>query len=67
MKEETLFDAIGAVEDRFLKELEEIPVRRLPKHFGLAAALIALLLTAATGIAVRIAIGVSVRIAAGVA
>ena len=46
MKEETLFEAIGAVEDRFLEELDAIPLRRLPKHFGLIAALIALLLTA---------------------
>ena len=46
MKEETLFEAIGAVEDRYLEELEASPVQRLPKHFGLVAALIALLLTA---------------------
>ena len=46
MNEETLFEAIGAVENRFLEELEEPPIRHLPKHFGLIAALIALLLTA---------------------
>lgn len=46
MKEEALFEAIGNVEDRFLEELEESTHRRLPKHFGLVAALIALLLTA---------------------
>lgn len=46
MNEETLFEAIGAVEYRFLKDLEQTPIRRLPKHFGLIAALIALLLTA---------------------
>lgn len=46
MNEETLFEAIGAVENRFLEELEEPTVRHLPKHFGLIAALIALLLTA---------------------
>lgn len=46
MNEETLFEAIGDVENRFLEELEEVPLRRLPKRFGLIAALIALLLTA---------------------
>lgn len=46
MNEETLFEAIGDVENRFLEEFEEVPVRHLPKHFGLIAAMIALLLTA---------------------
>ncbi len=46
MKEYQLFEAVGDSEERFLMELEETPSRRLPKHFGLAAALIALMLTA---------------------
>lgn len=46
MKEYQLFEAIDGVEDRFLQELEESPVRHLPRRFGLAAALIALMLTA---------------------
>ena len=46
MNEQTLFEAIGAVEDRFLEELEAPPAPHLSKHFVLIAALIALLLTA---------------------
>lgn len=46
MKEQDLFSAIGGVEDRFLEELEQPAVSRLPRHFGLIAAILALLLTA---------------------
>lgn len=46
MKEQELFAAIGTVEDCFLEELEQPKVRRLPRRFGLVAALIALVLTA---------------------
>lgn len=46
MKEQELFAAIGGVEVRFLEEVEQPKVRRLPKYFGLIAALVALLLTA---------------------
>lgn len=52
MKEQELFDAIGGVELRFLEELEQPQVRRLPRHFGLVAAVIALLLTACAAPAV---------------
>lgn len=52
MKEYRLFEAVGGAEERFLRELEETPARRLPKHFGLAAALIALMLTACAAPAV---------------
>lgn len=52
MKEYDLFAAIGGVDDRFLEELEQTPARRLPRHFGLIAALIALLLTACAAPAV---------------
>lgn len=52
MKEQELLAAIGGAEDRFLEELEQPKVRRLPRQFGLAAALIALLLTACAAPAV---------------
>ena len=52
MKEYDLFAAVGGVDDRFLEELEQTPARRLPRHFGLIAALIALLLTACAAPAV---------------
>lgn len=46
MNEQTLFNAIGGVEDSYLLELEQHKVRSLPKHFGLIAAMLALFLTA---------------------
>lgn len=46
MNEYDLFDAIGGAEDGFLEELEQCKILRLPKHFGLIAAMLALLLTA---------------------
>lgn len=46
MNEHDLFAAVGGTEDRFLAELEESRLRRLPRHFGLIAAMLALLLTA---------------------
>lgn len=52
MKEHDLLAAVGGVDDRFLEELEQTPARRLPRHFGLIAALIALLLTACAAPAV---------------
>ena len=51
-REEQLLAAIGRAEDRFLEELEQPPLRRLPRHFGLIAALLALLLTACAAPAV---------------
>lgn len=52
MKEQELFAAIGTVEVCFLEELEQPKVRRLPRRFGLVAALIALVLTACAAPAV---------------
>ena len=52
MKEYDLFAAVGGVDDRFLEELEETPARRLPRHFGLIAVIIALFLTACAAPAV---------------
>lgn len=46
MDNQELFSAIGNVDDLYLLELEQPKLRRLPKHFGLIAAMIALLLTA---------------------
>lgn len=46
MNEQTLFTAIGTVDDTYLLELDQPKVRRLPRHFGLIAAMLALLLTA---------------------
>ena len=46
MNEQTLFTAIGTVDDAYLLELDQPKVRRLPRHFGLIAAMLALLLTA---------------------
>lgn len=46
MKEHDLFTTIGGAEDAFLAELEQPQVRRLPKHFALIAAMLALVLTA---------------------
>lgn len=46
MNEYDIFAAIGGVEDTFLAELEESRIRRLPRHSGLIAAMLALLLTA---------------------
>lgn len=46
MDEHTLFTAIGNVEDTYLLELEQPKRLHLPKHFGLIAAMLALLLTA---------------------
>jgi len=45
MNEYTLFSAIGAADDAFLQELE-VPRRRIPRNFGLVAAILALMLTA---------------------
>lgn len=52
MMEQELFAAIGGAEDRFLQELEKPRGRRLPRQFGLIAAVIALLLTACAAPAV---------------
>lgn len=46
MDNQELFSTIGNVDDVYLLELEQPKLRRLPNHFGLIAALIALLLTA---------------------
>lgn len=46
MDEHDLFAAIDAVDDAYLLEIEQSKIRRLPKHFGLIAAMLALLLTA---------------------
>lgn len=46
MKEQDLFQAIGGVDDAFLAELETPHIRRLPKRFGLIAAMLAFVLTA---------------------
>lgn len=46
MNEHDLFTAIAGAEDDFLLELEQPQVRRLPKHFALIAAMLALILTA---------------------
>lgn len=46
MREHDLFTAIGEIDDIYLLELEQSKIRRLPKHFGLIAAIFVLLLTA---------------------
>lgn len=46
MDERSLFAAIGGVDETYLQELEYPQTRRLPRHFGLIAAVLALLLTA---------------------
>lgn len=46
MDEHSLFAAIGGVDDVSLRELEQPKIRRLPRRFGLIAAMLALLLTA---------------------
>lgn len=46
MNNHELFSIIGSVEDAYLLELEQPQRRCLPRHFGLIAALITLLLTA---------------------
>lgn len=46
MKEQDLLIAIGYADERFLEALEAPAVRRLPKHFALIAAMLALVLTA---------------------
>jgi len=46
MNEQTLFTAIGGADDAYLLELEQPKLRRLPRHFGLIAAMLTLLLTA---------------------
>lgn len=46
MNAQTLFTAIGTVDDIYLLDLEHSNVRRLPKRFGLIAAMLVLLLTA---------------------
>lgn len=46
MNEHDLFRAIGGTNDVFLQEIDQPPVRRIPKHMGLIAALLALVLTA---------------------
>lgn len=46
MTEQDLFAAIGQAEDRFLPEFREERCRRLPRHFGLIAAVLALIFTA---------------------
>lgn len=48
MDEHSLFAAVGGVEDAYLLELEQPGIRRLPRRFGLIAAVLALLLTACT-------------------
>lgn len=46
MDECSLFAAIGGVDETYLQELEHPQTRRLSRHFGLIAAVLALLLTA---------------------
>lgn len=46
MTEHELYRTIGNVDEAFLLECEKRPVRRVPKRFGLIAAVIALMLTA---------------------
>lgn len=52
MTEHDLFAAIGQAEDPFLLEIEQVPTRRLPRCFGLIAAMLALVLTACAAPAV---------------
>ena len=46
MREQDLMAAIGDIDDIYLLELEQPNIRRLPKHFGLIAAILTLMLTA---------------------
>ena len=52
MDERSLFAAIGGVDEIYLQELEHPKIHRLPRHFGLIAAVLALLLTACAAPAV---------------
>lgn len=53
MTEHELYHAIGNVDEAFLLECEDRPVRRIPKRFGLIAAVVALMLTACAPAAIR--------------
>lgn len=46
MNEHDLFEAIGGADDAYLQEIDQTNSRRLPRHFGLIAAVLALVLTA---------------------
>ena len=46
MNEHDLFRAIGHADDAFLQEIDQPKNRRLPRHFGLIVAVLALVLTA---------------------
>lgn len=53
MTEHELYHAIGNVDEAFLLECEDRPIRRIPKRFGLIAAVVALMLTACAPAAIQ--------------
>ena len=53
MTNQDLYRAIGDVEERFLSECEETTVPRVPRRFGIIAAVIALMLTACAPAAIH--------------